>query len=125
MPESTDAQRGVVRDLVDRHGDGRSEQAEDQRYGGRGRQSPRIVEVQQDDVGEHHAQIEHHHFVEGEESGIEHAAAGDLHHAARRNYADDDADRGDEQDGADGCGFGADGGVEEIDCVVRDADEKT
>ena len=42
-----------------------------------------------------------------------------------RYYADDDADRGDEQDGAHGCGFGADGGVEEIDCVVGDADEKT
>ena len=125
LSQRADAEVGGVRDFVDRHGDGRSEQAEDQRYGGRGRQSPRIVEVQQDDVGEHHAQIEHHHFVEGEESGIEHAAAGDLHHAARRYYADDDADRGDEQDGAHGCGFGADGGVEEIDCVVGDADKKT
>ena len=57
MPERTDAQRGVVRDLVDRHGDGRAQQAEDQRDGGRGGQSPRVVEIQQDDVGEHHAQV--------------------------------------------------------------------
>ena len=63
--------------------------------------------------------------MKGEESGVEHAAAGHLHHAARRYYADDDADRSDEQDGAHGCGFGADGGVEEIDCVVGDADKKT
>ena len=57
MPERTDAQRGVVRDLVDRHGDGRAQQAEDQRDGGRGGQSPRVVEIQQDNVGEHHAQV--------------------------------------------------------------------
>ena len=125
VPERRDALIRIVGDLVDRHGDRGTQQAEDQRHGGRGRESPRIVEVQQDDVGEHDAQIEHHHFVEGEQSGIEHAAAGDLHHAARRHDTDDDADgRHGEDDLHRGC-FGADSGVEEIDCVVRDADEKT
>ena len=96
VSERGDALFRVVRDFVDRHGDRCAQQAEDQRYGGRGRESPRIVEVQQDDVGEHDAQVKHHHFVEGEQSGVEH-----------------------------GGGFGADSGVEKIDCVVRDADEKT
>ena len=52
MPERTDAQRGVVRDLVDRHGDGRAQQAEDQRDGGRGGQSEGVVNVQQQDVAD-------------------------------------------------------------------------
>ena len=125
LSERGDALRGVVGDFVDRHGDCGSQQAEDQRHGGRGRESPRVVEVEQDDVCEHDAQIEHHHFVEGEQSGVEHAAAGDLHHAARRDDADDDADRSYSKNDLHRGGFGADGGVEEIDCVVRDADEKT
>ena len=63
--------------------------------------------------------------MEGEQSGVEHAAAGDLHHAARRDHADDDADGRHGEDNLHRGGFGADSGVEKIDCVVRDADEKT
>ena len=63
--------------------------------------------------------------MECEQSGIEHAASGHFHHAARGDYADDNADRGDGEDDPHRSGLGADGRVEEIDCVVRDADEKT
>ena len=125
LPERGDALRGVSGDLVDRHGDGRTQQTEDERHGGRGRQPPRVVEVQQDDVGEHDPQVEHHHFVEGEESRVEHAVAGDLHHTARGDDADEDARGGDQQDDAHRSGLGADGRVEKVYRVVGDADEET
>ena len=119
------ADRGIVRYFVDRNGDGRPEQTENERNGGRGRETPRVVEVQQDDVGEHDTEVEHHDFVEREEPGVEHAAAGHLHHAARRNHADDDTRRSDQQNRAHGCGLGTDCGVEEVDGVVGNAHEKT
>ena len=118
------ADGGVVRYFVDRDGDGRAQEAEDKRHGGRGGQTPRVVEIEQDDVCEHHAQIEHHHFVEREEPGVEHAAAGHLHHAARRDYAEQDAHRCHAEDGFHGCGFGADGRREEVHGVVGYADEE-
>ena len=124
LAQGADAERRVVRDLVDRHGDGRAEQAEDQRDGRRGGESPRVVEVEQDDVGEHHAQVEHHDLVEGEEPRVEHAAARDLHHAARGHHADEDADGGDREDDLHGGDLGADRGVQEVDGVVRHADEE-
>jgi len=118
-------ERRIGRDFEDRDGDGRTEQTEDQRHGGRRGQSPRIVKSQQDDVGEHDAQVEHHHFVEREKLGVEHAAAGHFHHAARRHDTDDDSHRRHQQDGAHRGGFGAECRVEKVDCVVGNADEKT
>ena len=115
---------GSLEILEDGHGDGRAQQTEDQRHGGRGGEPQRVVEPQQDDVGEHNAQIEHHHFVEGEQPGVEHAAAGHLHHTARRGDADQDARRGDREDGFDRGRFGAEGRAEEVDGVVGDAHEE-
>ena len=117
-------QRRVVRDFVDGDGDGRAQQTENQRNGGRGGQTPRVVEVEQDDVGEHDAQIEGHHLLEGESSGVEHAAAGHLHHAARGEDSDDDADGGHRENRFHRGGFRPDGGVEEVDGVVRHADKE-
>ena len=125
LSERSDTLCGVVGYLVDRDGDGRSEQAEDERDGRRRGEPPGVVEVEEDDVGEHDAQIEHHHLVEGEEPGVEHAAACDLHHAARRHDADDDAERGDQEDDFHRGGLGADGGVQEVDGIVRNADEES
>lgn len=124
MIQVAHAEGFVVGDLVDRNGDGGTQQAEDQRYGRRSRESHRVVEVQQDDVGEHHAHIEHHHFVEGEKPRVEHTVAGHFHHAARGDRTQQDADRGDQQNGLHGGGFRTDGRVEEIDGVVGNAHEK-
>ena len=49
MVQVAHAEGLVVGDLVDRNGDGGTQQAEDQRYGRRSRESHRVVEVQQDD----------------------------------------------------------------------------
>jgi hypothetical protein len=111
-------------DLEGRNGDRGAQQAEDERHGGRGGKPPRIVEVQQNDVGEHHAQIEQDHLVEGEHPRIEHSVARHLHHAARRERADQDSDRCHDQDHAAGGRLRSDGRVEEIYGVVGDADEE-
>ncbi len=102
-------------------GDGGAQQAEDHRHGGRGGESERVVEVEQQDVAEHHAQKEHHDLREGELSGIEDAAARHLHHAARRERADEDAGGGDPEDDAARCGFRSEGRVEKVDRVVGHA----
>ena len=96
-------------------------QSEDHRYGGRGGQSQRVVEVQQQHVAQHHAQEEHHDLLKGELPGVEDAAAGDLHHAARGERADENAGSCDPEDYAARRDLRTQGRVEEIDGVVGDA----
>ena len=104
-------------------GDGGAQQAEDHRHGGRGGESERVVEVEQQDVAEHHAQKEHHDLREGELPGVEDPVAGDLHHAARGERADEDAGCGDPEDDAPGRNLRPDGRIEEVDGVVGHADD--
>ena len=108
-----------------RDGQSRPQQAEDQRDGGRGRQAHRVVDIQQDDVRQHDREVEDHHVAEGKACGIEHAAAGHLHHTARRDGADNDAQRCDGHDYAHGGGLGADGRIEEVCGVVHHADKES
>ena len=91
----------------------------DQQQGGAGDKGPR--DVQQQDVAQHHAQKQHHDLLKGELSGVEDAAAGHLHHTARRERADEDAGGCDPEDHAARGDFRAEGRVEEVDGVVGDA----
>ena len=111
----------VAGDAEQGGGDGGAQQTEDHRHGGRGGQSQRVVEVQQQHVAQHHAQKQHHNLLKGELSGVEDAAAGDLHHAARGERADQNAGGCDPEDHAARCDFRAEGRVEEVDGVVGDA----
>jgi len=111
----------VAGDAEQGGGDGGAQQTEDHRYGGRGGQSQRVVEVQQQHVAQHHAQKQHHNLLKGELSGVEDAAAGDLHHAARGERADQNAGGCDPEDHAARCDFRAEGRVEKVDGVVGDA----
>ena len=111
----------IAPDVVECRGDSRAQQSEYHRHGGRGGQSEGVVNVQQQDVAQHHAQKEHHDLREGELSGIEDAAARHLHHAARRERADEDAGGGDPEDDAARCGFRSEGRVEKVDRVVGHA----
>jgi hypothetical protein len=74
-----------------RNGQRRAQQAEDQRHGSRRGKAHRVVDVEQDDIGQHHREVEDHHVAEREPRRIEHAAARHLHHAGRRDGADDDS----------------------------------
>ena len=98
LREVVQREGGVGRDAEQRGGHGGAQQPEYHRHGGRGRKSQRVVEVEQQHVAQHHAQEEHHDFGEGELPGIEDSAAGDLHHAARGERADQDAGGGDPED---------------------------
>ena len=111
----------VAGDAEQGGGDGGAQQTEDHRHGGRGGQSQRVVEVQQQHVAQHHAQKQHHNLLKGELSGVEDAAAGDLHHAARGERADQNAGGGDPEDDAARCGFRSEGRVEKVDRVVGHA----
>ena len=121
LREVVQREGGVGRDAEQRGGHGGAQQSEYHRHGGRGRKSQRVVEVEQQHVAQHHAQEEHHDFGEGELPGIEDSAAGDLHHAARGERADQDAGGGDPEDHAARGDLRADGRVEEVDGVVGDA----
>ena len=123
--QAAQCQHVAAGNLEDRNGNGRTQQTEDQRHGGRGREAQRVVEIQEDDVGKHHAQVENHHLMEGEEGGVEHAVAGHLHHTTRGNNADDDTHRGDRQNGAHrGC-LRTDGRVQEVHGIIGYTDKET
>ena len=120
LREVLEREGGVGGDVEEGRGDGGAEQPEDHRDGGRGGEPEGVVEVEQQDVSEHHAEEEHHDLLKGELRRVEDAAAGDLHHAAGGERSDEDSGRGDPEDRAAGCDFRADGRVEEVDGVVGD-----
>ena len=115
-------QLGVCRYLVARYGHGRAQKAEYERYGCGCRQTHRVVDVEQDDVCEHDGYVECHDLVECEHRGVEHSVSGHLHHTAGGYYAEEYADGCDGEYDLHSGDFGADGRVEEVDCVVGDAD---
>ena len=108
-----------------RNGQRRAQQAEDQRHGSRRGKAHRVVDVEQDDIGQHHREVEDHHVAEREPRRIEHAAARHLHHAGRRDGADDDSHRRDGHDHPHGGRFGTDGRIEEVGGIVHHSDEET
>ena len=105
--------------LYHRYGYGRTQQPENQRNGGRSGQPESVEDIQQDHVGEHDGQKDHHHLVEIEIFRIKNSPACHFHHTAGKNGAEENTCRCDEKNDVPRCGFGTEGGVEKIDGVVR------
>ena len=68
--------------IVERQCHSRAKQAEDQRYGGRGGQTERVVDIKQDDIREHHTKEENHNLLVGKHRRIEDTATCYVHHTA-------------------------------------------
>ena len=100
-----------------RHGG--AQNAEHQGNGG-GRGKAECIEgIQEYHLADHHPQEEQHHFVVTEHVRVKNAVAGHLHHAAGEAGAHQHADGSHGQDHPHGGGLGTNGGVEEVDGVIR------
>lgn len=102
-------------------GHGSAENAEYQGNRGGGGQAECIEGVQKNHLADHHPQEQQHHFMVAEHVGMEDAVTGHFHHAPGKTRAHQDADGGHGKNRPDGGGLGTDGGVEEVDGVIRDA----
>ena len=98
-----------ARHLDERQGEGAAQQLEDHRDGGRGGESQRVEDVEDDDVGHHDGQKDAEQLLEEELLGTEDAVAGDVHHAVRHEGAAEDSRGGNPHDDAVGGDLCADG----------------
>lgn len=112
--------RGIVA-AVERHTQGRSQQGKHQRNGGGGRKPQRVVDIQQNDVGNHHRQKQNHDLVECELLRQENATAGYLHHAAGERGPHQHAHGGHSHHGVVGSGAAAQRGVQEVTGIIAHA----
>ena len=110
--------------LQQHEGERGTEELKHHRYGS-GRRHPEGVEgIEQDDVGDHHGEIDEHHVVETEILRTENAVAGNVHHAVAQHAAEEHAHRGDDHQGAEPGRPRTYRGVEEIDGIVAHADKE-
>ncbi|CDE47892.1 unknown [Sutterella sp. CAG:351] len=123
---SAEPKRGlaVLDQTVDRNAGRRAEELEHDRNRGRGREAHLIEDVQQQDVRHHYREVNGNYVREREHRGMENAAAGNFHHAARERRAKQHADRGNTEHHLKGRDAAADSGIQKVDGVVTDAHEK-
>ena len=101
-----------------RHGYRSSQQFEYHRHGCGGRQSQGIEYIQQDNVGNHHRQINHDHLLEHEHFGMKNASARYFHHTVGKYRAKNNAYGGHYDDKLERSGSGSDRRPDKIDRVV-------
>ena len=85
---------------------------------GGGGQSHCVEHVQQDHVGQHHAQQDAHDLVEIEELRLIDAVSRNVHHAVTERRTDEYTDTGQHQHGFKRCRLGTDGRIEEVHRIV-------
>ena len=110
--------RVVAQGLYQCQGKRTAQQFEHHRDRSGGGQSHRVEHVQQDHVGQHHAQQDAHKFIEIEELRLIDAVSRNVHHAVTERRTNEDADTGQHQHGLERCRLRADGRIEEVHRIV-------
>ena len=98
---------------------GRPQNTEYQGNGGGRRQSESIEGIQQNHFADHYPQEKQHHFMITEHVRVKNTVAGYFHHASGETGPHQHADGSYGQDHPHGCSLGTDGGIEEVDSVIR------
>ena len=111
-------------DVQQGDGEGAAEELEDHADCSGGRHAERVEDVEKDDISHHHGEEDAHHVVEREILRHHDAVARHIHHAVAESGAGKDADGCHEDYGAETCHLCADGGIEEVDCIVAHAHDK-
>ena len=106
------------------HRDGATQEFKDDGDGGGGGKTEGVEGVEEENVRHHDGREYDDDFLEGEVFRDQDPGFGHLHHARRKGGAEENACAGHRQNHPEWGGLGADGGIEEVHGVVRDADEK-
>ena len=114
----------AVHHLEHRQCEACAKEFEDHRNRRRSGHAEAVEDVEQNDVRDHHRDVNNHHIFKREVGGMEDAVAGNVHHPVGKQATRENADGRHPNDGAIFGRLRADGRVEEVDSVVAHANIK-